>query len=93
MTIGNAIKEIRKRKGYSQKDFAKLCNLSTNALCQIELDATFPQKNTIATICEALEIPQSYLLFFSISEEDIPENKREVFNALSSTIKNILVSE
>jgi XRE family transcriptional regulator, regulator of sulfur utilization len=89
MTIGNAIKEIRKRKGYSQKDFANLCDISPNALCQIEIDSTFPQKNTIAK----LEIPQSYLLFFSLSEEDIPEHKREVFNALSSTIKNLLVSE
>ena len=93
MTLGQAIKELRKRKGYKQKEFAVSCGLSINALCQIEKDNTFPQKKNIDKICEALEIPQSYLLFFSLTEDDIPESKREVFNALSGTIKNILVEE
>jgi len=90
MEIGKAIKELRKKKGYTQKEFALMCGLSANALCQIELDNTFPQKSTINKICEVLNIPQSYLLFFSITEDDVPENKKAVFSALSG-LKDLLI--
>jgi len=93
MNIGSAIKQIRKQKGLSQKDLAEKCNLSVNALCQIETNSAFPQKSTIKSVCDALEIPSSYLLFFSISDEDIPADKRKIFNALSGTIKELLVED
>jgi XRE family transcriptional regulator, regulator of sulfur utilization len=93
MNIGSAIKILRKKKGISQKDFADKCEISVNALCQIEVNNSFPQKSTIHKVCEVLEIPTSYLLFFSISDEDIPEDKRFIFNTLSSTIKDLLIQD
>jgi XRE family transcriptional regulator, regulator of sulfur utilization len=93
MNIGSAIKILRKNKGISQKDFADKCEMSVNALCQIEVNNSFPQKSTIQKICEVLEIPTSYLLFFSISDEDIPKDKRFIFNTLSSTIKDLLIKD
>ena len=44
-------------------------------------------------ICKALEIPESYLLLFSISAEDIPENKRILYNALCESIKEDLIHD
>ena len=67
MNIGNAVKILRKNKRISQKELAKLCDISANALCSIEQGESFPEKNTIIRICKALEIPESYLLLFSIS--------------------------
>lgn len=93
MDLGTAIKTIRKNKGLSQKDLAGLCGLSVNSLCQIEINNTFPQKSTIKQICSALDIPVSYLLFFSISDDDLPEDKKQTFNALSSSIRNFLVPD
>lgn len=93
MEIGSAIKTLRKKKGYSQKDLAHKCGLSVNALCQIETNASFPQKATIKKICEVLEVPTSYLLFFSISEEDVPKHKREFFRDISPTIEKILLGD
>ncbi|OAQ40528.1 transcriptional regulator [Pedobacter psychrophilus] len=93
MNIGSAIKSIRKERGFSQKDFAIECGLSVNALCQIEINSSFPQKNTIKLICEKLNIPVSYLLFFSINDEDIPEDKRKTFNSLNTAIKEILLDD
>jgi transcriptional regulator with XRE-family HTH domain len=90
MDIGNAIKEIRVKKGFTQKAFAKKCGLSANALCQIEKDNVQPQKNTIKKICKALNIPSSYLLMFAVEEEDVPEDNRAVFKALSG-IKDLLI--
>lgn len=91
MNIGNAIKEIRKRKGISQKDLAGKVGISVNTLCRIENRKTFPWMNYIDMICEALGVAQSVLMFFSISEEDIPEHKRELFHMLAEPLKdNIL---
>ena len=89
MNIGNAIKCIRKAKGISQKDLAQKCELSANALCSIENDLSFPSKDSIGRICKALEIPEAYLMFFSVSDEDVPAEKRTVFNAL----KTVLISD
>lgn len=91
MEIGTAIKILRKKRNLKQKQLAEMCDISVNALSQIELNASFPQKNTLDKICEALDYPISYLLFFSISEEDIPKEKRLVFNSLNSAIKSVLV--
>jgi len=91
MNLGSAIKLIRKEKGLSQKELAEKCALSVNAMSQIEMNATFPQKGTISRICEVLEIPVSYLLFFSINEDDVPEEKRKTFNALNTAIKELLL--
>lgn len=91
MDIGNAIKSLRKRKDISQKELSNLCGISANALCSIESGGTFPSKSTITKICNALEIPESYLLLFSISEEDIPENKRILYKTLCESIKEDLI--
>lgn len=93
MNIGSAIKTLRKEKGFSQKDFAEKCEMSVNALCQIELNNTFPQKSTISKICSELNIPTSYLLLYSISSEDVPEDKRLIFDTLSKTIKEVLLQD
>lgn len=91
MDIGNAIKSLRQKKKISQKDLANLSKISVNALCQIENNASFPQKGTIAKICDVLEVPTSYLLLFSITNEDVPEDKKDVFDSISTALKNILV--
>lgn len=91
MDIGTAIKTLRKEKKISQKKLAEECGISVNALCQIENNASFPQKGTIRKICSVLGIPTSYLLFFSISEEDVPEEKKAVFNSLNAAVKGLLL--
>lgn len=92
MEIGTAIKLLRKERNLTQKALAEMCDISVNALSQIEINASFPQKSTISKICESLDYPISYLLFFSISDDDIPEEKKIVFNSLNSAIKSILIN-
>lgn len=77
----------------AQKELAEKVGVSVNALSQIELNVSFPQKSTINKICESLGIPVSYLLFFSINEDDVPEDKRSTFNALNGAIKNLLLEK
>lgn len=93
MNLGSAIKSLRKQKGYSQKAFAEKCELSVNALCAIETNASFPQKATIKRVCEELDIPTSYLLLFSIDDEDVPEEKKQLFRTLGEPLKKFLLDK
>ena len=93
MEIGTAIKNLRKNKGLTQKVLAEMCGISANAMNQIEKNTSFPHKNTIDKICDVLGIPVSYLLFFSISEDDIPDEKKVVFNSLNDAVKSVLLNE
>jgi XRE family transcriptional regulator, regulator of sulfur utilization len=89
MEIGKAIKELRKRKGYSQKEFALKVRLSTNALCQIEKGNVFAKKETLKAICENLEISVGYLILSCLDETDVSPEKLEVF----SLLKNLLIEK
>ena len=91
MELGTAIKKIRKESGLGQKDLATGCNMSVNAISLIETNISFPHPETIKNICYFLKIPVAYLLFFSISEEDIPKNSKIAFKYLSAGVKEILL--
>lgn len=93
MDLGNAVKTIRKKKNITQKELAKLCGISTNTICSIENGVTSPTKSSITKICKALNIPESYLLLFGISEEDIPEDKRILYKILCNSIKDDLIQK
>lgn len=86
MNTGDAIKNLRKKKGISQKELAQKCGLSANTLCSIENSESFPSRESIDKICKALDIPVSYLMFFSVTEEDVPAEKRIAFNALKAIL-------
>ncbi len=86
MEIGSAIKLIRKQLGLSQILLAENCNLSVNALSQIETNATFPQKKTLNKICDNLKITTTTLLFFAITEEDVPKEKQLIFKTLKTLL-------
>ncbi len=93
MDLGNAIKTLRKQKKITQKQLAELSEISTNALCSIETGQSFPSKATISKICSSLKIPESYLLLFSITEDDIPEDKRVLYRALAEPLKEGLIHD
>lgn len=93
MDLGNAIKTIREQKKISAKELAKECGISVNSMCHIETNKTLPRKDTLSKICECLNIPPAYLLFFCITDEDLKPNTRALFNTLYEPIKKILLTE
>ena len=72
MEIGDSIRKLRMWREMTQR-----IGMSANALCAIELNRTFPAKETIVKVCRELGVPVGYLLFFALTEEDIPQDKRE----------------
>lgn len=77
----------------SRVKLAERSNLSITALYNIENNLSFPSKETIDRLCASLEIPVSYLMFYSITEEDIPVEKRESFRFLQEPMKKFLMEK
>lgn len=87
MNIGSAIKLVRKEKGVKQKDLARLSGISVTALVQIEANNAFPRSDTVKNIATALGVSVAYIVIHCIEDHEIPEHKREVFNAIFSILK------
>lgn len=54
MKLGEQIKQIRKKKGLSQKQLAKQIGISANAMCSIENGKAWASQETIESICKLL---------------------------------------
>lgn len=93
MEIGDSIRKLRMWREMTQKELAQRIGMSANALCAIELNRTFPGKETIVKVCRELGVPVGYLLFFALTEEDIPQDKRELFRILREDLCDVLLSE
>lgn len=93
MDLGNAIKSLRKEMKISRKGLAARCSISVTALYNIENNLSFPSKDTINGICSALGVPVSYLMFYSLTEEDVPEDKREFFKVIVEPVKAFLMGK
>ena len=93
MDIGNAIKSLRKELKISRKELAGRSAISTTALYNIENNLSFPSKDTIHSLCKSLGVPVSYLMFYSITEDDIPEEKRTSFHYLQEPMKKFLLEK
>lgn len=93
MDLGTALKSLRKELKVSRVELKKRSGLSTTALYNIENNLSFPSKETIDKICSSLGVPVSFLMFYSITEDDVPEEKREFFKAVVGPVKSFLMSK
>lgn len=60
--FGNRIREKRKEKKLTQKEFAKAIGAKHNSVSDWELGKNKPDPDAIERICEVLDIPADYLL-------------------------------
>ena len=86
MKIGATIKRLRKEKGIRQIDFAKQCRISQTYLSQLENDNRNPTVDVLERISKALNIPYPVLSFLSLTEETVPEEKREVYKKMEKVM-------
>ena len=93
MNIGQAIKTLRQKRNMTQGDLASRIGMSVNAVSSWELGKTFPPKESIHLVCEAFDIPESYLMLACLEEKHVPEEKRADYRALVDPLKNILLEK
>lgn len=86
MKIGVTIKKLRKEKKITQIDFAKQCGISQTYLSQLENDERNPTVDVLERISSVLEIPYPVLSFLSITIDNVPEGKKEVYKRMEKVM-------
>lgn len=90
MNLGMTIKNLRKKKGLKQNELASNVNITQTYLSQIENNIKEPNLSTLKLISEGLGVPMPIVIFLSMDENDIHEQKREIFKIISPTIKSLI---
>ena len=90
MNLGITIKNLRKKKGLKQNQLAQNANITQTYLSQIENNIKEPNLSTLKLISVELGVPMPIIIFLSMDENDIHEQKREIFNLISPTIKSLI---
>lgn len=75
MNMGENLKRIRKNKGLTQEQLAKLSNLSKNAIYNYENNKRVPAIDILVEIADALGVDITDLLF-----EDATINENKILN-------------
>ncbi len=90
MQLGMVIKEKRKGLGLNQVEFSQAVGITQTFLSQIENDKKEPSAKVLTKICDTLGITKPILIWFTLEEKDIREDKREAFNTLKSSIDELI---
>lgn len=90
--LGFRIKEMRVRRGISQKELAQRINKSKSAVCGYETNAQIPPLEVLVSIASVLNVSLDYLVGFdeagSISMRNLSEQQRNITNLLFDEYSN-----
>ncbi|MGI9652217.1 helix-turn-helix domain-containing protein [Chryseobacterium sp. RLHN22] len=90
MTIGEVIKLLLKRKNISQLQLAEKIGKSTTAISQIVKGQYSPTAETLDKISKVVEVPVPIIHFLTISDKDIPDDKKQLYNLLAPSMNKFL---
>ena len=82
---------IRKEKGLSQTDFAKLIGLTQAAISNIEAGKKQPHRSTIEKICRATAFPEIWFDLLTADESNMEGAARERFELVGRNIKDLII--
>ncbi len=90
MNLGEIIKALRKQKALNQVQLSESCGITVTYLSLIENGKKEPTLSLLKTIANSLQVPLPILLFYALTEEDIPESRKEFFNVIKPSIDSML---
>lgn len=91
MNIGKAIIDICAIRGISQKELSEKSGLSVTFHSLLENGHRNASMPTMEKIAEILDVPVSVIYFFSISEKDVKEDKKQLYKALKDQIDQFII--
>lgn len=81
--LGQRIKDLRIKRGYSQQQLSELINIDQRNLSNIECGNTFPAKSLLA-IAEALQVSLPELFDFNYLAKNSEEMKKQIIKNLDN---------
>jgi len=82
--LGEKIKRVRKKRGYTQEQLSEKIDISSRNLSNIELGVNFPKSETLEKILKALDITTEELF-----ANDHIKTKSELLNEINFYINSI----
>jgi len=61
-TIAQKIYKLRMIKGYTQREFAKVCSIGYSSLCKYEIGLSKPNSINLEKICQTFNMSIDYFL-------------------------------
>jgi transcriptional regulator with XRE-family HTH domain len=92
MNIGQAVKELRRRKfpEMKQYEFAKRIGITQTYLSQLENEQKQASTEVLQGIADFCEVPLAILFWFTIEEKEVRKNKKEAFKLLKPCIDEMI---
>ena len=72
-TFGQRLRELRQKKGLTQKGLAQRLGISTSAVGMYEQDRREPDNSILSELCRILNTTTDYLIGFTKSPQDVGE--------------------
>ncbi len=91
MNIGKIIREIRITKGLTQEELFLKSTIAQTTISQIESGRKRPNRSSMKKICKALGVSESMLFLLATEEEDIPKSRKEMYNLLFPSVKDLMM--
>ena len=94
-SLGEKLRELRSERNISQRDLARLANLSPNSISLIERDETSPSVATLQSLAGALNVRMSYffeqetptsILYLKAGSRPKIENEGVVIEGMGKTL-------
>jgi len=90
MNYGLMIKTLRTGKKENQNSFSSKLGISQTYLSQLEKGKKTPSPHLLERISIYVDIPLAILFWYSITEFDIKDEKRELFKDLKPSIDKLI---
>ena len=90
MDIGKAIKELRIKDAATQIEFAKSIGITQSYLSLIEKGHKKPSLEVIEKVADEVGVPLAILFWFTLSENDVKEDRVYQYQLLKSTIDGLI---
>lgn len=92
MNYGQTIKDLRVNKfKESQMVFAERIGITQTYLCQLERNNKKPSIDLLENISDSVKIPMPILFWKSLTEDQVPIEKKEFFNIVKPHIDALIM--
>lgn len=90
--IGSKLKDMRSKRGLTQKDLAKRINKSVSAISAYESNAQTPPTDVLISIAQVLRVPLTYFVDLSCEEsysaKGLTANQKELLDLIFAEFTN-----
>ena len=90
MNIGEVVETFRRKRKIKQVELAKEVGITQSHLSMIEGNKTAASIGTLTEIAKVLGIPVQLLMVYSLSPNQMPDSKKEVYYKLMPLITEII---